>query len=107
MTKGEKSLLTCKPEYAYGAAGSPPNIPPDSTLQFEVELLSWKSERDISPAGDGGIMKETLTEGTGWQRVKDDDEAMGEAPSVPDVKEQTTSSSHLMTISNCVYVCPH
>ncbi len=33
MKKGEKSLFTIKPEYAYGKAGSPPNIPPDATLQ--------------------------------------------------------------------------
>lgn len=36
MKKGEKAILTCAPEYAYGAAGSPPNIPPNSTLLFEV-----------------------------------------------------------------------
>lgn len=36
MKKGEKALLICKPEYAYGAAGSPPTIPPDATLHFEV-----------------------------------------------------------------------
>lgn len=36
MKKGEKSILTCAPEYAYGASGSPPNIPPNATLLFEV-----------------------------------------------------------------------
>lgn len=36
MKKGEKALLTCKAEYAYGEAGSPPKIPPNATLQFEV-----------------------------------------------------------------------
>jgi FK506-binding protein 4/5 len=36
MRKGEIALLTCKPEYAYGKAGSPPKIPADATLQFEV-----------------------------------------------------------------------
>lgn len=36
MKRGEKSILTCAPDYAYGAAGSPPNIPPNSTLLFEV-----------------------------------------------------------------------
>lgn len=44
MTKGEKCILTCKPEYAYGEKGSPPKIPPDATLRFEVELFDWSGE---------------------------------------------------------------
>nr|KJB67628.1 hypothetical protein B456_010G201100 [Gossypium raimondii] len=28
MKVGEVAKITCKPEYAYGAAGSPPDIPP-------------------------------------------------------------------------------
>lgn len=40
MKKGEKAVLTFKPDYAYGASGSPPNIPPNATLIFEVTHLS-------------------------------------------------------------------
>lgn len=40
MKKGEKSILTCAPDYAYGASGSPPNIPPNATLLFEVKQFS-------------------------------------------------------------------
>jgi len=39
MSIGEKSLLTCSPDYAYGARGYPPVIPANATLVFEVELL--------------------------------------------------------------------
>ena len=41
MTQGEKCLLVCPPEYAYGSSGIGP-IPPNSTLYFEVELLGWR-----------------------------------------------------------------
>lgn len=36
MKTGEICQLICKPEYAYGAAGSPPKIPPNATLVFQV-----------------------------------------------------------------------
>ena len=51
MLVGEKAVLTCAPEYAYGEAGSPPTIPPNAELKFEVELLS-ASKGDAENAFD-------------------------------------------------------
>eukprot|EP00920_Eleutheroschizon_duboscqi_P004550 GHVT01010528.1.p1 GENE.GHVT01010528.1~~GHVT01010528.1.p1 ORF type:complete len:488 (-),score=146.41 GHVT01010528.1:248-1711(-) len=42
MTKGEKSLLTLRADYAYGDSGAGAKIPGGATLQFEVELLSFR-----------------------------------------------------------------
>lgn len=40
MSIGERAYLFCTPDYAYGAGGYPPVIPPNSTLCFDVELFS-------------------------------------------------------------------
>jgi len=62
MKKGEKAVLTCLPEYGYGKHGSPPKIPGNATLLFEVELISWSGSGDLT--GDGGIVRKTLKRGT-------------------------------------------
>ena len=45
MKKGEVATLVCSPEYAYGARGSPPRIPPNSTLNFDVELIGFQDKK--------------------------------------------------------------
>ncbi|XP_058125507.1 FK506-binding protein 59 [Anopheles ziemanni] len=67
MKLGEKCILKCAPQYAYGSSGSPPNIPPNATLNFELEILGWKGE-DLSPKSDAGIQRFILKSGTGKRR---------------------------------------
>ncbi|XP_008192785.2 FK506-binding protein 59 [Tribolium castaneum] len=70
MKKGEQAMLTCAPEYAYGKSGSPPTIPPDATLRFDVEVISWKCE-DLSPKKDGGIERAQIKAGEGYTYPND------------------------------------
>jgi len=51
MKVGELAELICSPDYAYGEAGSPPDIPPGATLVFEVELMAVKPPRGASSEG--------------------------------------------------------
>lgn len=63
MTRGEICHLLCKPEYAYGSAGSVPKIPSNATLFFEIELLDFKGE-DLFE--DGGIIRRIKQKGEGY-----------------------------------------
>jgi hypothetical protein len=47
-----------------------------SPAPLQVELLSWKSNKDLT--GDGGIIKTTVREGNGWEHAKNKDEVVGE-----------------------------
>jgi FK506-binding protein 4/5 len=72
MRKGEKAKFTLPPEFAYGASGSPPKIPGNSTLVFEVELLSFGSLVDVFH--DGGVVRETLCKSSEHKKASSGDE---------------------------------
>lgn len=72
MKKGERSTVIIRGDYGYGETGSPPKIPANATLRFDIELLSWRSSKDIT--GDGGVIRTVLQEGSGWQNPGQDDE---------------------------------
>ena len=75
MKKGERAILIIPPDLGYGESGLPPLIPPNSTLIYDIELLSWNTIRDLT--GDGGILKKIMKEGEGWANPKDGDEVLG------------------------------
>jgi len=72
MKQGEVAKFTLAPEFAYGEEGSPPKIPANATLVFEVELLSWVSRSDLF--NDGGVIKADIKAGSGHKKPKHGDE---------------------------------
>lgn len=60
MRKREMAIFTLPPELAYGALGTT-GVPPNSIVQFEVELLSWITVVDVCK--DSGIIKKILENG--------------------------------------------
>ncbi|OMO50931.1 hypothetical protein CCACVL1_30112 [Corchorus capsularis] len=73
MKKGECALFTLPPDFGYGAEGRD-GVPPDSVIQFEVELISWITVVDI--CRDGGIIKKIMEKGERNERPCDLDEVL-------------------------------
>ena len=44
MKPGGKRRITIPPDFGYGARGAGRDIPPNSTLIFEIELISTGAE---------------------------------------------------------------
>jgi FKBP-type peptidyl-prolyl cis-trans isomerase len=44
MRPGDKWIVIVPPELAYGRRGSPPKVPPYTTLVFEIEILGIKKD---------------------------------------------------------------
>ena len=61
--------------FRFRDAGSPPKIPANATLTFDIELISWKAE-DISENTDGSILRTFVKKGKeSWGNVVDTAEA--------------------------------
>ncbi|KAE8682803.1 Peptidyl-prolyl cis-trans isomerase FKBP65 [Hibiscus syriacus] len=73
MKKGERVLFTLPPGFGYESEGGE-GIPPDSIIQFDVELLSWITVVDICK--DGGIIKKIMEKGERNERASDLDEVL-------------------------------
>ncbi|KAJ8773259.1 hypothetical protein K2173_028436 [Erythroxylum novogranatense] len=73
MKKDERSLLTLPPEMGYGVAGRE-GVPPNSVVQFEVELVSWITVVDVTK--DGGVIKKIIEKGQRMEHPGDLDEVL-------------------------------
>ena len=102
MKKGEKAILRCRSDYAYGdrATGS---IPAGATLNFDVELLDFKEKkREKWELSDD----EKIAEAT---RLKEEGKPPNQLPPVTPAALPCTHSDnlHFLCIYVCMYVCRH
>jgi hypothetical protein len=76
MTLGEKAIITCRSDFAYGPQGAPPKIPADATLRFSVELVAFNGPKKAVPTsaeasaavaaeGEGAVGASGAAEGEG------------------------------------------
>lgn len=79
MHKGEVATLICGPQYAFGAAGAPPKIPANATVETRLELVDWLDLAVTYNAVPGKVetddelrarWKEELADGTSPMRTE-------------------------------------
>lgn len=69
MAAGARCRVRVAPQLAFGATGLPElGLPPDATLEYEVEVLIVMTLEDVSLDGSGSVMKKTTKEGDGYSR---------------------------------------
>jgi len=72
MKVGERAILRCQSDFAYGEKGSEPKIPPNATLDFVVQLKDIVQYEPIWNTDDAkdSISKKTINEVEGWETAK-------------------------------------
>jgi len=51
---GQKAVITCSPSWAYGAAGNPPSVPPNSYVVFNVDVIKIENDNNSSSSSSVG-----------------------------------------------------
>ena len=74
MTKGGEVPVNLYSWLCIWRERLPPKIGPNETLQFEVELFSWRGE-DVT--SDGGVVKMLLSKGENYSTPEDGTEVEG------------------------------
>lgn len=99
MKKGEKCHLRCREDYAYGSQPPGAGIPPNATLNFDVELLGFgpkKKEKwemsDEEKTADASKLKAEATE---CFKAKDFDNAVSKYTEAAELVEEVDSALEL------------
>jgi len=69
MQVGERAILRCRSDFAYGEKGSPPKIPANATLDFIVQLNEIQQYKFLWNTEDAknSISKKTIKKVDGWE----------------------------------------
>lgn len=69
LREGQRCLVRIFPDLAFGGQGLPElGVPPNATLEYDVEVLKIMKLEDISLDNGGGVVKKTIREGEGYDR---------------------------------------
>jgi hypothetical protein len=97
MKKGEKCHLRCREDYAYGSQPPGAGIPPNATLNFDVELLDFgpkKKEKwemsDEEKTTDATKLKADATE---CFKAKDFEKAVSKYNEAAELIDEVDSAS--------------
>lgn len=92
---GEKATLNIHSDYVYGKSGSPPKIPGNADLVFEVELIDFEEEDDFE---DGEVDSDYGRDGGGGKKQKWN---MSAEEKLEKVKELKAEATELFTNNDC------
>lgn len=65
LNVGQNAVITCSPSWAYGAAGNPPFVPPNSYVVFNVEVIKIENDDSSSSSTVGADEGAQLLLGSG------------------------------------------
>lgn len=108
MKVGEKAILRCRSDYAYGKTGSPPVIPADATLDFDVELLGFgakKKERwEMSPEEILISASKLKDEGTSLFKEKMFEDALSLYEEAAELLAQKDDADYMTPAAKAVWI---
>jgi peptidylprolyl isomerase len=108
MKVGEKAILRCRSDYAYGKTGSPPIIPANATLDFDVELLGFGPKKKERWEMSTDEILESATklkdEGTSLFKEKRFEDALALYEEAAELLAQTDDADYMTPEAKAVWI---